>query len=234
MFTHSTRHVQIVHLASINEWPLWTSESPWQQLHHGGKGQREGTHCHFPKRHEGKHFSEHQVTASNEYGFMPFNAEPQKAQLTVKYIHVTHVSNGFHPHHEEQGLTYKTCFLKQDTNVTDKQESTMRAQAETRGWHTTLYWGTCSSGSCKTCWEGKRMNQTAQRWLMMNSPDCSMQIPRLQDCHDTDTGRRWHHYLECLHLLAWGSHHWRLCLQLHSRHCALCLQARQDNTVSEK
>lgn len=71
------------------------------------------------------------------------------------------------------------------------------------------------------------MNQTAQRWVMKNSLGCSMQTHILLDCHDTDTGRRWHHYLECLHLLAWGRHHWRICLQLHSRHCALCLQVGQ-------
>ena len=73
------------------------------------------------------------MTAGNEYGSMPFSAEPKKVLLTVKYIHVTHVSNGFDPHHDEQRPTYKTCFIKQETNTTDKQQSTMRALAETKG-----------------------------------------------------------------------------------------------------
>ena len=73
---------------------------------------------------------EYQVTACNEYGSMPFNAEPQKVLLTAKYIHVTHVLNGFCPYLEEQSLTYKTCFLKQATNTTLTNSSpltTMRA-----------------------------------------------------------------------------------------------------------
>ena len=37
-------------------------------------------------------------------------------------------------------------------------------------------------------------------------------------------GQSSHHYLECLHLLARGGGHRRLSLQLHSGHCALCLQ----------
>lgn len=119
-----------------------------------------------------------------------------------------------------------------NSSLTNSHESISGNPSST---HNTLCWGTCSSGSCKDMLGGRRMNQTAQMGHEKNSSGCKHAIWLwLRHCHDTDTGRRWHHYLECLHLLAWGRHHWRLCLQLHSRHCALCLQARQDNTFSDR
>lgn len=100
-----------------------------------------------------------------------------------------------------------------------KQKSKFQAQHH-------MFWGACSLSSCNTCsarkrWVKKKKKKTAlvgacKRW----------------HSHYTDTGWRWHHYLECLHLLAWGCDHWRLCLQLHSRNCALSLQVRQDIWVS--
>lgn len=100
--------------------------------------------------------------------------------------------------------------------------------------HNTLCWGTCSSGSCKGMPGERRWTKQDRDGSCKTALAVACKLVGRNTVFDTDTGRRWHHYLECLHLLAWGRHHWSLCLQLHSRHCALCLQARQDNTFSDK
>lgn len=93
--------------------------------------------------------------------------------------------------------------------------------------NTTVFWGACKLSSCNTCsarkggLNGTEMGKKKQKTALVGA--CKRWHSRY-----TDTGWRWHHYLECLHLLAWGCHHWCLCLQLHSRDCALCLQVRQD------
>lgn len=65
------------------------------------------------------------------------------------------LTNGFRLHQEENCLTYKTCFWKQEKNTTQTEvcwQSYESISGNLRWTHNTLCWGTCSSGSCKTCW----------------------------------------------------------------------------------
>lgn len=140
----------------------------------------------------------------------------------------SHITTRFHPRQVRRLLMKVKGRAQLRHEVVFSQWWT---QVDTRSMHNTLCGGTCSSGQLYDMPGERRWTKTGQRWVVWDSRRCCMQTRRPQRCLDTDTGRRWHHYLECLHLLAWGRHHRSLCLQLHSRHCALCLRARQDNTI---